>query len=174
MIRADGGPQFRCLEFLNFCKRRDIELETSSPYNPRSNGLAEDAVKNCEKLLLKCINGGEDFAAALLEFRNCLRQDGYSPAQLMFGRRMRTALPAAAGAFVPIPIVEAEEARQKIQGAALEGLGSRRLEIFHEGDEVWVQNRITGAWDRDAVVLGKHNGSASFSLFFPDTEQIWR
>ncbi len=59
----------------------------------------------------------------------------------MFGRRMRTALPAAAGAFEPIPIKEAEKARQKIQGAALAGLGSRRrLEIFHEGDEVWVQN----------------------------------
>ncbi len=68
VIRADGGPQFRCLEFLDFCKRRDIELETSSPYNPRSNGLAEAAVKNCKKLLLKCIGWGEDFAATLLEF----------------------------------------------------------------------------------------------------------
>ncbi len=66
------------------------------------------------------------------------------------------------------------EARRKTQDAALAGLGNRRLDNFHEGDEVWVQNRITRAWDRDTVVLGKHNGCASFSLFFTDTEQLSR
>ncbi len=29
-----------------------------------------------------------------------------------------------------------------------------------KGDEVWVQNRITGVWDKDAVVLGQRNGGA--------------
>ena len=69
VVRVDGGPQFRCQEFLTFCGERDIELETFSPYNPRSNGLAEAAVKNCKKLLLKCISGGDNYADALLEFR---------------------------------------------------------------------------------------------------------
>ncbi len=44
VVQADGGPQFCCQEFFAFCGDRDIELETSSPYNPRSNGLAEAAV----------------------------------------------------------------------------------------------------------------------------------
>ncbi len=175
VIRADGGPQFRCQEFLAFCNERDIELETSSPYNPRSNGLAEAAVKNCKKLLLKCISGGENYADALLEFRNCPRPDGFSPAQLMFGRRMRTALPAAAGAFEPIALEAAEEARKKTHEAALADIGTRRLDKFHEGDEVWVQNRITGVWDKDAIVLGQRNGGASFSIYFPESEKIsWR
>ncbi len=39
-------------------------------------------------------------------------------------------------------------------------------------DEVWLQNRITGAWDKDAVVLGQRNGGASFSLYFPDSEKV--
>ncbi len=34
VIRADGGPQFWCQEFLEFYKKNDIELETSSLYNP--------------------------------------------------------------------------------------------------------------------------------------------
>ncbi len=44
VVQADGGPQFRCQEFFAFCGDRDIELETSSPYNPRSDGLAKAAV----------------------------------------------------------------------------------------------------------------------------------
>ncbi len=43
VVRADRGPQFCCQEFLAFCSERDI--------NPRSNGLAEAAVKNCKRLL---------------------------------------------------------------------------------------------------------------------------
>ena len=78
VIRADGGPQFWGQEFLLFCKERDIELETSSLYNPLCNGLAEAAVKNCKKLLLKFMSGGENCANALLDFRNCPRPDGYS------------------------------------------------------------------------------------------------
>ncbi len=87
---------------------------------------------------------------------------------------MRRALPAEARAFEPISSMDTEEARRRTQDAALAGLGSCHLEEFNEGDEVWVQNRVTGAWDRDAAVLGKHNGGASFSLFFPDTEQLLR
>lgn len=104
VIWVDGGPQFRCQEFFAFCKGKDIAVETSSPYNPRSNGLAEAAVKNCKKLLLKCAAGGENFEEALLEFLNCPRADGSPPAQLTFGRQMRTALPAAAGASAPVSL----------------------------------------------------------------------
>ncbi len=145
VIRADGGPQFRCEEFLGFCKKKNIELETSSPYNPRSNGLTEAAVKNCKKLLIKCTVGEENFAEALLEFRNCPRSDGYSQAQLMFRCHIRTALPAAAGGFEPVPIKEAEKVRKKTHDTALVGIRNFPLEKFHEGDEVWLQNCITVA-----------------------------
>ena len=37
---------------------------------------------------------------------------------------------------------------------------------------MWVQNRITGVWDKDTVVLGQRNGGASFSIYFPDSEKI--
>ncbi len=86
---------------------------------------------------------GGNSADTLLEFCNCPRPDGFSPALLMFGRRMRSALPAAAGAFEAVSLEAAEEARKKTHEAALAGIGTRRLEKFHEGDEVWVQKRIT-------------------------------
>ncbi len=52
---------------------------------------------------------------------------------------------------------------------------TRRLEKFHEGDEVWVQNRITGSWDTDVVLLGQQIGGALLSFFFPNSKKVsWR
>ncbi len=164
------------------CTRKGITLETSSPYNPCSNGLAESAVKTCKKLFLKCIAGGEEFGPALLEFRNCPGADGFSPAQLMFGHRMRTALPAAAEAFAPIPLSYAKAARKKTLDEALSQIGKRRLEAFHEGDEVWVQNRITGGfvgpgagsagrWSVLFALLPQHGGDISSERTIPPTQE---
>ena len=71
---ADRGPQFWCKEFLELCQRKGITIETFSPYNPHSNGLAESAVKNCKKLCVECIDGGEVFGPSLfriLELPQC-------------------------------------------------------------------------------------------------------
>ena len=88
-IRSDGRPQFRGETFKTYCKDNGILHETSSPYNPESNGLAEAAVKNVKKLLVKCIKEGADFQSAFAEFRNCPRSDGCSPSHIMFRRGTR-------------------------------------------------------------------------------------
>ncbi len=85
-IRSGGTPQFRGEAFKAYCKDNGILHETSSPYNPESNGLAEAAVKNVKKLLIKCIKEGTDFQAASAEFRNCPRADSCSPVHIMFRR----------------------------------------------------------------------------------------
>ena len=74
IIRSDNGPQFRS-EFAEFCEMNEIKHETSSPYNPQSNGLAEAAVKNAKTLLTKCHMTKEDFQRALNHWRNFPRED---------------------------------------------------------------------------------------------------
>jgi hypothetical protein len=44
-IRADGGPQFRS-NFSEFCRTHHMDLQTSSPYNSRANGLVKSGVKS--------------------------------------------------------------------------------------------------------------------------------
>ncbi len=78
-----GGPQFRGEAFKTYCKDNGILHDTRSLYNP-SNGLAEAAVKNIKKLLVKCIKKEADFQAALAKFRNCPRANCCSPAHIMF------------------------------------------------------------------------------------------
>ena len=79
--------------FRESCKNNNILHEVSSPYNPKGNGLAEAAVKNVKNILAKCASTGQSPGKSLYAWRNVPRQDGYSPAQLLFGRRQLTGLP---------------------------------------------------------------------------------
>ena len=88
-IRSDGGPQFRG-EFSRFYSSHSIVHQVSAPYNPKSNGLAEAGVKSVKNILRKCSTSGSDAEHMLYEWRNVPRTDGFSPAQLMFGRALRT------------------------------------------------------------------------------------
>ena len=51
-IRSDWGPQFRT-ESDTFCNDNNIIHELSSPYNPSSNGLVEQAFKTAKHLIKK-------------------------------------------------------------------------------------------------------------------------
>lgn len=65
--------------------------------NAHANGQAEAAVKVIKKLMRTTSSNGslddDAFARGLLELRNTLREDRRSPAQVLFGHPMRSALP---------------------------------------------------------------------------------
>ena len=86
ICRTEGRPQFRG-PFNKYCKRKGIKHETSSPYNPRSNGHAEAAVKTAKHLLLK--TKLSEFSSALAAWRNTSRENKPSPNELMLCRKIR-------------------------------------------------------------------------------------
>ena len=49
-------------------------------------------MKSAKYLIEKCLAQNEDVEAALLEWRNTPRADGFSPSQAFFGRQLRTKL----------------------------------------------------------------------------------
>ena len=89
-IRSDGGPQFRG-GFKTFCEEHGVDLERSSPYNPRSNGLAEVTVRILKDLLSKA--KGHAFERAFSAWKNSERGDKPSP-NCMFFRQRDTRLPS--------------------------------------------------------------------------------
>ena len=91
-IRYDGGPHFRG-EFKDMLSEFGIPETPSSPYNHASNGLAERHVGVVKLLLKKCTASKQDFRSALSTLNATARHDGYSPSDLFFRRRLRTALP---------------------------------------------------------------------------------
>ena len=116
-IRSDGGPQFRG-EFSRFCASHAIRHKVSALYNPKSNGLAEAGVKSVKNILRKCAVTSSNADFVLYEWRNVPRADGYSPAQLMFGRAQRTSLPSLPWQNAPIDFLAAASSKDAAQSRA--------------------------------------------------------
>ena len=100
-VYTDHRPQF-CGDVPKFCSKYHIQHELSLPYNPKSNGLAKAAVKSVKNILRKSHASGADPTTMLYEWHNVPRSDGYSPAQLLFGRQQRTCLPIPPSQVQPI------------------------------------------------------------------------
>ena len=66
---ADNMP-FSSLKFKNFASDWEIEVVSSSPHYPKSNGLVERNVQTVKQLLRKADESKQDAFLALLEFRN--------------------------------------------------------------------------------------------------------
>nr|XP_037288891.1 uncharacterized protein LOC119181752 [Rhipicephalus microplus] len=66
---TDNGPPFSSQDFREFVGKISLHHVRSSPYHPRSNGMAERAVQEAKKLLKRYRYGTVDFCAALLEWR---------------------------------------------------------------------------------------------------------
>ena len=98
-LETDGGPPFNGQQFSAFAKRWGIRHRQSSAYYAQSNGRAELAVKAAKRLLRdNTSNSGElntdGVTRALLQYRNTpLRGIEDSPAEIIFGRRLRDGLP---------------------------------------------------------------------------------
>ena len=144
VIRSDGGPQFRS-EFDNFCASKNITHELTSPYNPQSNGLAENAVKQAKHLLIKSLDNNENFQEALSFYRNVPNQSGYSPAQLLFGRRQKLLIPTLSEHHDPINMKMATANRDLLRERAKNNYNkhARSQTPLSTGDKVLVQDNIT-------------------------------
>ncbi len=92
-IIADNMP-FNSLRFRDFAREWEIEVVTSSPHYPHSNGLVERNVQTIKRLLKKSNDSKQDAFLALLEFRNSpISGMEQSPAELLMSRKLRAKLP---------------------------------------------------------------------------------
>ena len=88
-VKSDNGPPFNSAEYLHFANEWGFEVNHSSPKYPQSNGEVECAVQTVKRLLKK----EKDKEMALLAYRSTPLSCGYSPAELLMGRKIRTTVP---------------------------------------------------------------------------------
>ena len=193
VCRTDGGPQFRG-PFKNYCLQRGIVHETSSPYNPRSNGHAEAAVKAAKYLLLK--TKPSEFSSALAAWRNTAREDKPSPNELMFCRKIRD---GKAVLESQLYLQNVEQVDQKIHESDSGTLNLSHFnaspvhpdiptrsavgekaphhqtpEYFRQGDKVHVQNPCTKRWNISALVTGFSKTGRTLELMTDEGDFILR
>ena len=92
-VVSDNGTTFTSAEFKEFMTSNGITHITTSPYHPQSNGLAEKMVQSFNVGMKKFSEGTIDtkLARFLFSYRVTPHTTtGVSPAELLFGRQLRT------------------------------------------------------------------------------------
>ncbi|XP_012941059.1 uncharacterized protein LOC106012495 [Aplysia californica] len=112
-VVSDSGPQFSSASFQAFAKEFTFIQIASSPRYPQSNGEAERAGQTV-KLLLKKAN---DPHTTLLLYRATPLQNGYTPSELLMGRRLQTKVPIMQDNLHPssvdLPCIRQREEKRK-------------------------------------------------------------
>ena len=135
-IVSDNGPQFTSGEFQQFCNRFGIKHITVAPYHPRSNGEAERFVQILKRTLEKYKRADYSTLVRFIQrflftYRNTLHPTtGFSPAQLLLGKRVR--MPLDNLLKRPEDSVIKSQTKQAEKGA--------KVREFLLGESVWVRD----------------------------------
>ena len=173
-ISSDGGPEFTAYSTQEFLRKWGVRHRLSSAYNARSNGRAEVCVKSMKRLIQNNVshNGNtltDAFTIAVLQYRNCPDPDnGLSPAEIVFGRTLKDALPRPPQRQIfddtrvrPIWRSLWRERERTLRTRFARQLESLQLKTkpllpLPEGDACRIQNqwgRFPLRWDKTGVVL---------------------
>ena len=96
VVITDREPQFTSEEFKLFAEKWECRHQMSSLYHHQANGKSENSVKTAKRILQRCLDTGEDYQLALLQWRNTVSQGfSISPFQRLMSRRARKLLPVA-------------------------------------------------------------------------------
>ncbi|UYV75047.1 K02A2.6-like [Cordylochernes scorpioides] len=149
-VRSDNGPQFQKVlgsKFSKFSKEWSFKHITSSPKFPQSNGFIEAIIKNIKQSFKK----EEDCYLTLQAYRTMPLESGYSPAELLMGRRLRTSVPAIESSLMPRYLdSEALQQREKRRVINQKLLYDKRHDVhslppLQQGDSVWIRDqRVEG------------------------------
>ena len=160
------------VENCNECQERRPKQQTNQRVtNPPSSAFGAPmahvaAVKNVKLLLSKCSVTKEDPQRALYYWRNIPRKDGYSPAQLLMGRKQFTQLPAAPVHYEFYDPANAQVSKDKAFDAAQKAHDQHAsfLPMLQPGSLVSLQDPQTGLWNQEGVVTKVRGDKLSYSV----------
>lgn len=166
ILFTDDGPQFDSREFTTFSNDWHFEHITSSPKYPQSNGEVERAVQTMKMIM----NKRSDEYLALLTYRDTPLHNGYSPAQLSLGRKLRTRTPCHPDELLPqTPDYDQVKKKDREYRTKMKSYYDHRHRVVEReelslGDRVWipdmkVEGTVIKPHDRPrSVVIQTPNG----------------
>uniref|UniRef100_A0A5S6QM96 RNA-directed DNA polymerase n=1 Tax=Trichuris muris TaxID=70415 RepID=A0A5S6QM96_TRIMR len=148
-IVSDNGPQFTSEEFKTFCQMNNIVHIKATPYHPKTNGLAERAVRTFKERMSKSTSS-DNVEVALQRFLFSYRNTPHSttgrcPAELLIGHRLRTKLDMLK------PSMQSVADMRTFKYATYHDRKTKPR-LFEPGDKVWV-SRAGDPSQRQGVVV---------------------
>lgn len=156
LLISDNGPPFSSNDFKKFCSEWGISHQTSSPYLPRSNGLAERTIQTVKKIFKKCRDTGADYYTALLHYRTTRKNNMASPAELLMSRVLRTKLPSMSKILKP-RIVKPNE-NEKYMAKNIENVNhnynknTKNLKPVSVGNQIYFKKNPLSVWYPGTIV----------------------
>ena len=178
IFRSDNGPCYASLEFEFFMQNWLIEHRTSSPHYPRSNGLAESMVKVSKNLIEKAVRQDLPWNRLLLDYRcTPISSEIPSPAEMLFGRKLRSSISILASQVMNDRISKQRELIAKKEGKFYTNVKDFQDRIkalpFEAGQNVWLQNSDSRKYE-EAVIREKCREPNSYMVEIPATGQCFR
>nr|XP_022910195.1 uncharacterized protein K02A2.6-like [Onthophagus taurus] len=136
---TDNGPQLVSSEFEEFCNMNGITHVRVTPYHPKSNGLAERAVRTFKERMRassQTLTQNVRLQSFLFSYRNTERRSTKrTPSQLMFGRHLRSRFDLLKPDITKnMEMEQMTQKRNHDRGA----IGQN----FEKGEAVWVNNPL--------------------------------
>ena len=129
-----------------------IIRETSSAYNPQSNGLAEKSVQDVKSILKKQI-GKYDLEKLVNEMNHTVISGmACTPAELFMGRVVRSTTLALARRTCDLAKARTQRVEDQLRIRRRLGRGRMSSEVFMKGDRVRLQDPKTLRWAVTGVV----------------------
>ena len=169
MVVTDNRTNFVSAEFQQFMYRNGVRHVTSAPAHSASNGLAERAVRIFKEGLARMKEGSmmDRLSRFLFWYRNTPQQTtGVSPAELLMGRRLRSALDLVHPDLAS-RVAKAQAYQKKTHDK------HARFREFNVGDSVFARNFGRGHSWVPAVVLAR-TGPVSWQVEVEETGLRWR
>ena len=131
-------------------------------------------MKNEKHLLTKCNQTGKNFQRALSAWRNIPREDGASPAEIMFGRKQRTKLPTLPSQLSSSDRAAAVANRDKMGQKHTEYFNKtvKPLSVFEPGQLVRVKDHLSNKWDKTATIISRRKDNLSYVIVMNGKEYV--
>ncbi|KAJ8885676.1 hypothetical protein PR048_011874 [Dryococelus australis] len=133
IVRSDSGSQLVSSNFQSFANTYNFQVITSSQHFLQSNGCVEAAVKIAKNLLKN-----NDVSLALLTY--CMKplDCGFSPAEMLMNRRLKSTLPLLPAALEEVKFLQRAAHYDRRHRVC-------QLSDLQQGDKVWVTDlRVYG------------------------------
>ncbi|KAB0796868.1 hypothetical protein PPYR_10929 [Photinus pyralis] len=158
-IICDNVP-FNSSQFRTFCNTHNIQLQFSSLYYAKSNGLAERGV-GIAKLIIKKCNNVNEINEALLDYRATpVAGVDYSPSQILMSRLLNTNLPIKQELLKPKVVYEDAYSKLSDRNVQIKLNYDKKASerpLFQKDQNVALQNPLTKLWEPAKIITPTTN-----------------